>query len=127
MRIFTAFSKLKDYAPKLQLVWCLNANRISSVMCWDAVEEPSPAGMRGCSGPSGLVPGCLAACPQQLAGSRVCAMGAPVLTSVGGGKVYKQVMNIRVSGLLILFRFLEMDTSPIQATLCWLYELGVLC
>lgn len=95
MWIFTAFGKLKGCAPKLRPVLCLTADRISAVMCRDAVEEPSPAGLCCCSGPSGLVPGCLAASPQLLGGSRVCAMGTTGLTSVCGVKVYKQVMNSR--------------------------------
>lgn len=81
---------------------------------WDALLLRS---LRACA----RLPGCL-----PMGGSRVCATGATIFTLVCGVKVYKQVMNICVSGSLILFRFLEMDINPIQATRCWLYELGVL-
>lgn len=55
------------------------------------------------------------------------ALGATGPTLGCGGKVHKEVMNIRISGSLIVFHFLEMNMSPIQATRRCLCELGVLC
>lgn len=49
MSVFPALSELKDCAPDPQLVECPSANGL----CWDAVEEPGPAGMRRCSGSTG--------------------------------------------------------------------------
>lgn len=69
MWVHTAFSKLKGYAPKLQLVLCPNAAGISSLMGWEAVREPSLAGMCCCPWPLG----CTAASLEQGLSHSWCA------------------------------------------------------
>lgn len=60
----------------------------------------------------------------QLGGSGVCATESGILILVGAAKVDKQVMNIRVSGFLILFCFLEMDTGSVNWVYCAKWELS---
>lgn len=85
-------------------MWIFTAQQAQFVLpkiIWMLTGSVDPSGgFQFCSGPSWVVQG----------RSRVCAT-----TSMPGVKVHEQVIKIHFPGFYILFCFLEMDSSPIQA------------